>query len=644
MLPYQSIWGINHLRFLGNGVPYIYFAVVAIAVLVVIGLTPARRIEDAVSAFDRLLLGEKMWPRLLLVVVGMTLFYVFRARTCLLGDGCAWLDNFAQGRTYIHKWTEPGSIYIIRWFQSLQGDFSRDTARTAFHIISIASGGIFVYNVIAIVKQLCQDRYVRLLALTTLLLSGGILLFFGYIEFYALSWAIAALFVNVSLRFVNNSRLWWVLLLTWALGMAMHLQALYFLPGLVYLFLRKIKKPALRKLGYFGLGGAALTGIGLVCWLYHTRIEAALLLLPTLSSRPTAPGYTMFSPLHLRDLANLILLVFPGAAAILTLWIFGRERNWRATIPAYLAVLSAGSLAFMCLFGAAVTMGRDWDIMSLSLLAPTLLVLYHIDRGKVPLPSRTLAVYVITVAFMTVSYVTVSVKTVPAERRAYSLLNDYNRNAWLNYGRYYYVKGDYDTYRRIVNETLERFPDYATFRNLNDYLARGEHQRAMALAQEITNRDPYNPEYLWLLATMHASYGSHDKACECYALAAKLKPYDVRLNFQAGQYFTRNGKFGKALPLLKKSHRMSPDDAEITECLAIALANLNCLDEARVLADSLFIEDKDSPGAHLIMLIIVVNPLDAAAAQYHYQEYLEHGTDRPEYEAVKEMYRELTQI
>lgn len=641
VLPYQSIWGLNHLRFLGNGVLYVYFAVLAIAVLVFVGWLPTHRIDAFASALDRHLFGSKNWPRISLALACMVLFYLFRARTCLLGDGCAWLDNFGQGQTYIHKWTEPGSIYLIRWLQSLQGDFSRQTATTAFHIISIVSGGIFVYNVTAVVKQLCQDKYARLLALITTLLSGAILLFFGYIEFYALSWAIAALFINLSLRFISNSRVWWGLLLSWGLGVMMHLQALYFLPGLIYLFLRKIKKPELRKAGYYGVGGAALIAIGLICWLYQTRIEVALLMLPSIESRPAAPGYTMFSPLHLRDLANLILLVFPGAAAVMTLWFFGRNKSWRTTIPAYLTVLSAGSVAFLCLFGAAITMGRDWDIMSLSLLPPALLALYHIDRGKIPIPSRTLAIYVITVAFMTISYVAVSVKTVSAEQRAYSLLNDYNRNAWLNYGRYYYVKGDTATYQAIVNETMERFPDYATFRSLNDYLARGEHRRAMALAQEITDRDPYNPEYLWVLAAMHATYGNHNKACECYALAAKLKPYDVSLNFQAGQYFIRMRKFDKAVPLLKKSHRLSPDDAGITENLAIALANMNRLNEARLLADSLFMRDRDSPGAHLIMLMIAVDPLNLPVARHHYREYLEHGTERPEYEAVKDNYKQL---
>lgn len=637
-LPLESMWGINHLAFLPTGWSYLYLLVVALVLYVMFGRLPEDRLERAVERVDGWLWGGRIGPRLLLTAMFTLLFYLFRVETHLLGDGYTWLAVFGQGEAYIHKLTEPGSIYFLRWLQCFLGGYTRETALAAFQIMSIVSGAVSIWCFISIAGKLTNDAGLRLLALSTLVFSGASLLHFGYVEFYPITWAFVAILLDLSLGCLCGTRPSWPVPVAFVLGVLMHLQVLFFLPGVAWLLVCRFKTPRLKRLarGLFVI--AAGVGVVSMVRLYYTEITFETLILPLFEGRPPASNYTVLSLPHITDLVNLLLLVFPGLPVLVTIWFFNRKKSFGDPTAQFLGWLSIGSISFVVIFGAAITMGRDWDIMSLSLLAPVLLLLYLLTGGNWKPPIRLLTVYTLVVGVMAVSFLAVGTRTEPTEERFHTLLNHCNRNGWVIYANHFLLKGDTARFNQHMREMNRLFPEYADLARTYRCLERGDYRQAYRLANALVSANPYEPDFLQVLGNAYGKRNSFDSAEFYYHRALSLKPYHTGLLNELGQLYMQQQKYTEAVKVLKRARRLSPERTFITESLALAYIYLQQLDTASALADSLFISQPNHPGAHLIKLTIGLRQNDLGTARYHYREFVAHGQGRSDYERMREYY------
>ncbi len=642
--PLESMWGINHLQFLPDIFTYFYWVIVIVVLYLMICPIPTKLFDRVFSQVDNLFWGKQKLPKLLFIAGCTVLFYIFRVQTHLLGDGYTLLAIFSQGESYIHKWTQPGSILLIRQIQYLLGGYTRETALHTFQILSILSGTLFLYNIISIIGSLCSTVYMRVLGLSTFLFSGMVLLFFGYVEFYSMSWAVSTLFVSLSLKSLKEERYIWLAIASYLLSLLIHLQAIYFLPGLMYLIIQNIKNQRLRKIGYTLFVISTVIGTVFLIWLYKTKIEFEVLILPLLNGRPIAPDFTVFSKSHLIELANLILLVFPGTLALISLWFVKGKRKFHNSTTIFLTFLSIGSLLFLTLYGAAITMGRDWDIMSLCLLAPLLLVLYQIDFSNIVLPNRIIFNYIIITFFITLSFLSVGTQTIPTENRIYTLLNNRNRNGWIVYANYFLLNNDINRHNEIIQEERERFPNYSLLKKAYAYLERGNYSKAMEIARKLVEKDPYQPDFHQILGSIYGAYNNFEKAEYHFNVAMRLHPYQPTLMNELGQLYMKQGKYDKAKEILRKAHWLSPERTFITESFALTYIYTQQYDSALALADILFIDNNNSPGGLLIKMTVAINSGDLKSASHYYKEYLKYGTQRSDYEGIKKYYQYLNQI
>jgi Tfp pilus assembly protein PilF len=293
------------------------------------------------------------------------------------------------------------------------------------------------------------------------------------------------------------------------------------------------------------------------------------------------------------------------------------------------------------LFGAAVTMGRDWDIMSLSLLAPLLLCLHQLDRSDWRPSVRLIIAYGLTVSIMTLGFLAANTHTQPAEERFYTLLNQRNRNGWVIYANHFLLKGDTASFNQHMREMNRLFPEYSDLTRTYRYLERGDYRRAYILAVSLVNSNPYEPDFLQVLGNVHGKLQRLDSAEFYYHRALSLKPYHTGMLNELGQLYMRQQKHDQAIAILSRAHRMAPERSFITESLALAYIYLKRLDTAAALADTLFMTEPNDPGAHLIRLTIALNQGDTETARRHYRQFLTHGQGRSDYERMREYYRYL---
>jgi len=428
------VWGINHLAYL-PAVWWWLYGIAAAAILFLL-VAPERlaRLDTAATHLHDLLWGRSFIPRLIAAAATILLGWLLRAKVHLLGDGLQWLSELGKGEIYLHKWAEYGSLWLVRVMQSALGGHTPETAETVFALLSALSGGVVVWTGIHLAKRLVEGTLPRLFALCSILLSGTALMYFGYVEFYPLLWAALFAFLAASLRTLDTGRGLWLVILSFLAAVAIHVQALVLLPAAALPIVWSFRGRILRRVawGLYALLGA--TALAVVIWLYAARLDLRLLLLPLFGGRPPAEDYSVFSAIHLIDLINLALLIFPGLLAILAVRLPGRNAEPARQRGAFLRIAAAFSLVFLLLYGAAITMARDWDIMALGLLAPILLLLSRLPRGdRNALTARTVAAYALVCALGAGSYVAANLREDSATTRFESLLNERNRGSWVLY-------------------------------------------------------------------------------------------------------------------------------------------------------------------------------------------------------------------
>ena len=542
-IPLLSFWGCSHLCFLPLEASGLFWIFIAGITIITFSPIPDRSFENILSRFDPVFNNKPRLRWLAFSLAAMVIFYLFRVETFFLGDGYSWLSILGKGERYVHKWTEPVSLYLIRLTQSLTGEYTQESALSAFRITSIISGGIVIYNIFSIVQKLFEKSGQRYLALSTLLFSGHLLLYFGYVEFYAMSWAATLVFINSAISYLKKNSGILKVIIAYSIAMAIHLQAIYLLPAFLFLLVWKFNKPIYRKIGYWGMGISAVLGLIIIIWLYNTIIEFEVLLLPLFKSRNSAPGYTVFSFQHFYDILNLIWLVFPGALVLVLIKVMSKEKSNRDSTSVFLLLAALGSISFLFFYGAAITMGFDWDIMSLTLLAPILWILYNLKDTDINF--KTSFIYSLLCIFLSISFLSVNFIVKSSEDRFHTLINNRHRGSWLVYANYYRDKKDRKKFREIVLEADRRFPQYQQMRKVYKLLEKQKFSEATTLAHQLADEYPYNADFLQLMGNLYGKNNQYDSSIIYYERAEILKPYNTMLKNELGQIYMKTKMYEK---------------------------------------------------------------------------------------------------
>lgn len=631
-------WGFNYAGFLSYIFLIGYIAVVCAVLLLSLGVVSESSVEGILAPLASIIFDTGRQGRLMISLAVIVPLFILQTSTHLLGDGYGWLGIFSQGESYIHKWTEPFSILIIRAIQNLTGKYTIESATSAFRTVSILSGGIFVWSAIGIAAELTTDLGKRLLILSTLIFSGAIVLFCGYIEFYAPLWATTALWFYIALRYLNHRANWVAAIVTYLIAVSIHLAALIFFPALLVLFVTRIQSNQVRKVGYTVVGVLALVAASLVVWLYSTRIEIEVLILPLFNGRPQAPDYAVFSLAHFFDIVNLALLVFPALPVLIYWQIRSRLHVTNDGTRYFLMTLAAGGIIFLLFFGAGITMARDWDIMSITLLPIALFLLYAIAKSEFKIGATTVVNYVLVTLLVSGAFVAVNANTKASEERFETLLNDRQRSGWVIFADYLERTGQTDKRKTIVEEMNRRFPDHVDLQRAYAFIEENQVTKAVQIAERLVDHDPYQAEFLQLLANVREKQRNFAEASDLFERALRLQPYRAEIMNEYGQLLMTMKEYDAALPILKKARAIKSGLTFIAESLALDYIYLKDYDAADAVADTLFEMQENSPGAHLIKLTIALNKGERVKAMIHYSEFVEHGQGRSDYETMKKYY------
>ncbi|MFN8441711.1 MAG: hypothetical protein U0175_13110 [Caldilineaceae bacterium] len=290
------------------------------------------------------------------------LFWLLRERTPY-GDALykLYLLHTQSLRTDPYVWKEPLDSLLAyqttAWLRAIG-----QPPEVAIALLSVAAGAAFLWAIGTISTQVAQGRLERWLLIGALLGLGSTQLWFGHIENYSLVTAAVLCMLAAALRYLQGKAALWGCGLLGGLACSFHPQAIFVVPGLLWLLDRR------RWLGQ----GLVLVGSGLVFPLLTVLSLLGLgVALPSFDQ-----GYAgdtqlfwhlneILMPARLWDMGMNLLLVAP----LLPLWIV--LAGWGARHLRHdrrfwlLATAAFGVLIYHFSFRNELPRAQDWDLFAI---------------------------------------------------------------------------------------------------------------------------------------------------------------------------------------------------------------------------------------------------------------------------------------
>jgi tetratricopeptide (TPR) repeat protein len=379
----HALWGLGSLRHL--------------SALAIAGVVLAASAAGVLSLWAGRVRISPHRRTALIIVAALCLFLLLRAKTQLLGDGFHLLTFLEQNERFYPSNLLDFYLHATLFQHVLRPLFGAGPA-PAYAVIGALCGIAFVFAALAFCRTVdsVQDRAVA----CALVLSGGyMVLFFGYVESYALFFALAAWFLAAATRSLACRTPVTLPVLLFVLACLAHQTAIFLLPALLFLLVMDFRthKDLKRAVKSLWPGLAAVPFFLALFWALgfdfreyadmlrerSARVSARLFL-PLFPDKTLAPfsGVALFSGAHLLDFLNVMLLGAPVALVLLP-WTCRKQAGGRDSVLVFLLTAWLCMLAGFFLLKPVLGMFRDWDLFSAPALVSAFLAAYAFARRPV---------------------------------------------------------------------------------------------------------------------------------------------------------------------------------------------------------------------------------------------------------------------
>lgn len=399
-----------------------------LVVVCVASLTLIPRINQTIGTFVVLCwqqLPGKARPHrwfALMSILALPLFWWGRIQHLTWGDAAILVAGLSHPElTVIYNWQAPLTVFLHQrlWALLFEPNFGWGVAQV-YALVSVVSGGFFVFISLALAHQLGTRLVEKALIAGLILTSGSMQLFFGYVENYTLISVGIMLFLWMGLRVLAGQAPFWLPVLVLALTNAFHPSTVFLWPAVLYLGWWNFRQG--KPMGYllFSLllpplmvANSLLTFMelgnhGLDAFLGDDRPGGGdhSWFVPLFETESHLERYTMFSAAHWVEWLNEHYLISTFGLFIIGLAIlfFWRTKHTVAIAKRpqlyFLSIASFCYVALTWLWNADYGVRKDWDLFSPSAFVYSVLAGYllgHILKDEpVKLAEYTLFMVVVS--------------------------------------------------------------------------------------------------------------------------------------------------------------------------------------------------------------------------------------------------------
>jgi hypothetical protein len=399
--PTGAVWGIHFIAYIPSGMK--------IFLLIVGGLLLVPNIQRSVFLAIADLLGSqkseqkvRLLPAAMVAGICFLIFRTFNIATDIYGDNIYMLKEYGANSTVDWNWL--GDVFNPHWVdnkEALTVGVHRIIAyifsisiESSYQIMSELCGALFIFIWLWFVQKITikqdsssvDNRFLRTLRMILMLLgmfAGADLVFFSHVENYSFS-ILTYTFFFVALYFYMEGKLGTVaFILIYLLAFKAHLISFLFFPAfLVALAFRyQNKLPKLQSLFTWRaifrviIIPTFLAGLALYLFLFQSWKEPYAMstrqfersFLPIITFPAPLNHYAIWSPYHIADFFNLLLLIAAPIVVILAnVLVFNRkEIIWSQPRVIVFGLAALFPLLFFMSMNPMLSPVRDWDVYTL---------------------------------------------------------------------------------------------------------------------------------------------------------------------------------------------------------------------------------------------------------------------------------------
>jgi len=559
--PNHRIWGINWWAYYPLAVPITLFVLGLLAPLAARPLFHNEaRVSIDISGRTYLLAS------VIVVLVFGLLFWLLRARTHFLGDGYMLLSELSSEQPLV-KSRNYGGMVVPLWLASFSGHRSEAAVLLSYQIVAISAGIGFLIAAALSARALFERNVNRLLFLLGMASGGYMLLFFGYVENYALFVLTVAIFglVGLLVALGKVNRFW--ILPVLGLAIFLHVFGVVLIPATVYLLVTNssVGRRFARLPSWFRGGIAFLAVITAIMAFYHyytTNYFFRFSVVPIVTDRFTIDGYTLFSAKHLADFVNLFALLLPGLPIVIAVLLFLPIKEIvRCVECRFLLILLVSALGTAFLSDPHLGMPRDWDLFAFAgvplALGGYYLLLSNpaIERFHVRLVVLTVLLGALVLVPRVVAVVIPDI-AIAHTRSYYELDHTKNRTARYLLVKYLDRTGRKVEARREMVKWETDFPERRFAERAYQEFTNNKYREAIPYNRQVIRINPMHYDAYVLLGLCFLRLNQNDSAQLYFEIADGINPYNAEILNNLGVVYLRKGLYDKAEDALVRSLEM----------------------------------------------------------------------------------------
>jgi hypothetical protein len=282
---------------------------------------------------------------------------LFRGLVGVDSMGTLWIEYFSYKLVALLSKVSPNNV--VGSINSLYMTFCK---------IGYVTGFLYVFLVFFITSTLKGSNLFKLSLAVGVISCGGILFYFGYVEYYAIMYLFGTLFVLTGLKEVGEFPKY--SLICFVVAMMFHQLCFVFFPAMVALFMfwRKIR------VNYVLITMSVFLLICLGYYLSQDHTTGETFFLTWVSCEKWGIG--IFSAQHILDIINVILLISP-VTILLGIVVFKIKKD-----PVVIFVLICVIFWTAFSLSSRALLARNWDIFALWGVVATVLLVISVKTDK----------------------------------------------------------------------------------------------------------------------------------------------------------------------------------------------------------------------------------------------------------------------
>lgn len=561
LFPEVRIWGLNWFAYWPDWISYGLLALAGMAPLLIGRMAPQMLAEAPLGAGPDS--ARKFW---IVATTGCALlaasFFLFPSRAYFLGDGYQLLQRLADHVPPVKSWDMITSRLHYALYDLLGGR-TDDQALLTFQLISWCSG-ILVLVITAVAARLLfernRERWLFLFGITS---SGFMLLYFGYVEHYALFDAVVLSFALLGmLTLAGKVNRYW-LLLPLVLAPILHIFGVLLLPAAAYLLLRETNIGGrLSRISFRTKLLALILGLlvgGVIYYYFYSRfLFFRFAIIPLFGDRFAADGETLFAPRRLLDLGNLLLVLLPGLPLLILAGATGLgETTSKSPTVRFLVILTLSALGAAFIFNPKLGLPRDWDLLAYCGIPLALLAYSLTLRCQASTRLRTTAAILSILLGLILLGPRVASQHTPAVAATH--LENYlkldrvkSKNAWSVLMEYYRSAGNKTRVDELAMQFDRIYPEVGYNQNASRLINEGNFREATGWARRAATANPLFADAWSNLGVCYLDVGYLDSAQTVLQVADGLNPYSPFILNNLGTAYFRADRMADAVDVLHR--------------------------------------------------------------------------------------------